>query len=145
MPGIVLYFEENDTDVYSGRAIDLDAWNYAIKTVGDIDTMIVVNKTDQKLLTPDAMLDFRVVSELPPLEGRLVHVVCPWDNCAEKIPLWDFDHAVDWYLFGPGTGWTDKIPNAKGVYVPQDGIAACHSVHIATAVMLHRYGVTQWQ
>ena len=144
MAGVVFYFEENDVDVYSGRRIDLDAWNYAIKLAGDVDTMIVINRTNQELTTPDAHLNFQVVSQMPELTGEIAHLICPWDLSTHKTALWDFNHQVDWYVFGPGTGWTDKAPES-GIYMPQHGLAACHSVHVATAVMAHRYKVVQWQ
>ena len=146
MPGICFYFEDNDRDVYSGRRIDLDAWNYAIKAAGDITKMVVVNRTDQELTTPDGNLDFQVVSESPDFgDERVAYVVCPWDVCADKQELWNFDHAVDWYVFGPAGGWATTTADKCGVYIPQHGIAACHSVHIATAVMLHRHKVVRWQ
>ena len=34
--GVAFFFEEFDTDVYSGRLGFLDAWNYAFLAAGDI-------------------------------------------------------------------------------------------------------------
>lgn len=140
MVGICFYFEDSDTDVWSGK--NLDAWNYAAKCAGDIDTFLVINQTDQTLTTPDANLTFRVEPTLPELSGRVTYLVCPWDNTPTKMPLWNFDHATDWYVFGPAKGWSSI---ESGVYIPQSGRGACHSVHIATVVMMHRYGVRSWQ
>jgi len=136
MAGICFFFEDSDVDVWSGK--DLDAWNYAIKAAGDVDNMIVVNKTDQYLQSPDVNLGFQVVNELPELENA-TFIKCPWDS-GENISLWDFDHNTDWYVFGPASGWG----GVDGVCIPQNGIGACHSVHIATTVMFHRYQ-TIWQ
>jgi hypothetical protein len=142
MAGIVFFFEENDIDIFSGRDLDLSAWNYAIKAAGDVNKVIVINRTSQQLTSFDSdLLLFEVVSEIPVLTGTVVHVVTPWDPAVTKTSLWSFDHNVDWYIFGPGNGWhiSDNIEN--GVYVPMSGRGALHSVHIASVVMLHRYEV----
>ena len=44
MSGLVFYFENNDIDVWSGRKMDLDAWNYNCK-IGNINDVIIVNKS----------------------------------------------------------------------------------------------------
>lgn len=143
MAGICFFFEENDIDVWSGRTIDLDAWNYAAKAAGDIDKIIVVNKTDKILNTPDINFDFKVVKELPDFnEEKKIYVCCPWNNMKNSISLWDFNHDVDWYIFGPASGWKSVID--YGLYVPQCGIGALHSTHIASIVLLHRYKAL-WQ
>lgn len=138
MAGICFYFEENDVDVWSGRDIDFDAWNYAIKAAGDITDVIVINKTTKELQTLDASLNFSVVQELPQLTGNIATICCPW-NTDNGVSLWEFDHTgVDWYLFGPAAGWNPNVNG--GVYVPQNGYGALHSTHIASIVLLHRYG-----
>lgn len=132
MAGICFYFEESDVDVWSGK--NLDAWNYAAKAAGDIDKMIVINRTSQEIKTPDADLDFKVVSELPELENS-VKICCPWKG---GISLWEYDHSADWYIFGPSEGW-----DSGDVHIPTAGRGALHSVHAATVVMCHRY--QSWQ
>jgi hypothetical protein len=139
MAGICFYFESYDLDVWSGREIDLDAWNYACKACGDIDKIIVVDKTYSNIKTPDSSLDFKIVHTLPELEGKIIQICCPWNDMENSVSLWDFDHNVDWYVFGPASGWKNKIKN--GLYIPQKGIAALHSVHIASTILLHRYEV----
>ena len=136
MAGVAFYFEDNDTDVYSGRAIDLDAWHLASKVPGDITKMLIVNRTEQKLHTPDTQLDFSIVTELPILE-RAIYL-----DPTRGTSLWDLDHSeVEWYVFGPASGWGHLAdPEKRYVHIPQGGIAHCHSQHIMTAVMLHRYG-----
>lgn len=137
MAGLCFFFEAEDVDVWSGK--NLDAWNYAAKAAGDIDRMLVINRTDQTLLSPDADLaSFEVVAELPALE-RAVYLIGPREDNSEAINLWKFNHDIDWYVFGPAMGWTK--PMVPGVYVPQNGVGALHSVHIASVVMLHRYFV----
>lgn len=138
MVGIVFYFEPNDVDVYSGRRIDLDAWCYAAKAAGDVDEMIVVNRSGVEL----RLNDFEVVDEMPRLDGRVAHVCCPWERhrADVSIPLWSFDHLVDWYSFGPATGWKNTSEIMKlGVYIPTASTVALHSAHAATVVLSHRY------
>ena len=133
MAGICFFFEPSDVDVWSGK--DLDAWNYAIKLAGDIDRMIVVNKTEQTIQSPDRALDFSVVDTLPELENAC-YLTPPWK---ESESMWDFDHNVDWYVFGPASGWAEAP--GKMICIPQAGLGAPHSVHVATTVMFHRYHV----
>lgn len=138
--GIVFYFEENDVDVWSGRAIDLDAWNYAIKAGGNIDKVIVINKTNQNLTTLDGNVDFQVTTEIPVLSGTVAQIVCPWENTqSNKINLWDFDHNIDWYVFGPANGWANNYFGDILLTIPQQGIGACHAIHINTVIMFDRY------
>jgi hypothetical protein len=146
MAGIVFFFEENDVDLFSGRRIDLSAWNYAIKSAGDIDRVIVVNRTNMNISSFDSELtEFRIEREIPVLTGKVCHIICPWDTSNVNIPLWDFDHDVDWYLFGPAAGWRKYGCVDFGVSVPMSGRGALHAVHIASTIMLHRFGVKKWQ
>jgi hypothetical protein len=146
MAGIVFFFEKNDVDVFSGRQIDLSAWNYAIKAAGDISKVIVVNKTSVDISNFNSDLEyFSVVSDLPDLSGRLTHIVCPWDIVDSIESLWDFNHNTDWYLFGPAEGWRRYGRLGHGVTVPMAGHGSLHALHIASVVMLHRYGVRSWQ
>lgn len=141
MVGVCFFFENNDIDVWSGRRIDLDAWNYAIKAAGDINKMIVINKTDQIIITPDIEMDFQSVKEIPIFgdEEKIVFICCPWDKMNKSISLWDFNHNVDWYIFGPANGWKKTID--FGVFIPQAGEAALHATHVASTVFFHRYEV----
>ena len=138
MAGIVFHFEEYDRDVYSGRRIDFDAWRYAAKAAGDIDKMIVVDKTGLQFGHPGGEIEFSVVNELPELEGKVAYMVCPWNNVKSKTSLWDFDHNVDWYVFGPASGWGEMD---EGIYIPQASEVASHAIHIANVVLMHRYKV----
>jgi len=141
MTGICFYFEESDVDVWSGK--DLDAWHYACKAAGDIDKMIVINKTSQNIQSPDLALEFYVVKTLEEameiMCGIIVQVVCPWDS-AEAISLWDYAHSAEWYVFGPASGWRQQKISDIQITVPQAGLGACHSVHIATVVLMNRFG-----
>lgn len=143
MAGLCFFFEENDIDVYSGRDIDLDAWYLASCIPGDIDSLIVVNRTDQKLKSPnDDLKEFRVVSEVPELESAAV-LVCPW-NTDTSESVYSFCHDVEWYIFGPSEGWRNEFPAGELINVPQRSRGACHAVHVATTVMFLRYDYLRW-
>lgn len=143
MPGVCFFFESNDIDVYSGRTIDLDAWHLASCIPGDIDKLYVVNRTSADLITPNAALaEFKVLDALPTLNNAAI-LVCPW-NTALATPVYSFNHAVDWYVFGPSEGWRGVFPEGTLVTLPQSNEGACHSVHVATAVMFDRFRTIQW-
>ena len=142
MAGICFYFEDSDVDMWSGK--DFDAWNYACKVAGDIDKAFVINRTSQTLQSFDQTMDFRAFDNLTEAQeamtGTLCFVGCPWDVGIYK-PINEFEHAaIDWYIFGPASGW--KEPH-YGLCLPQAGGGAVHSVHAATAVMFYRYWAMQ--
>lgn len=140
MAGICFYFENNDVDVWSGRSIDLDAWNYSIKLTPDIDKVVIINKTEQNIVPFDASIETTIVTNIPTLEGTITQLVCPWEKTpSPKIPLWDFNHQTDWYLFGPAAGWGGNYIADYYITIPQDGMASCHAVHVSTTLMSHRY------
>jgi hypothetical protein len=146
--GVLCFYEDRDTDVYSGDPATLAAWNYALRCAGDIKRFYVYNRTDETLQTPNADLEFKdchwsdnVWEHLSLLPGRKTLVVTPWAANDRTVPLWQYRHDTDWYLFGPAAGWPKPLPDWESVTIPQHGRAACHAPHIATAVMLHRYEV----
>lgn len=148
MVGLIFFFEDNDVDVWSGRDFDLDAWNYAALAAGDIDRLTVVNRTDEKIRRLD--FDFHEVATLKAAlalaSDSIVHVCTPREAvrfAAKTCVLWDFDHDVEWYAFGPAAGWSE--PFARGVTIPQAAPVSLHSTHAASIVLAHRYGVTSWR
>ena len=140
MTGICFFYEETDTDVWSGH--DFDAWNYACKVAGDIDSAIIINKTDQVFTPFDVTMDIQTVPNLAAAQalmtGKLMYLVVPWE-AGNHASLAGHDHDVEWYVFGPASGWAGLV--ASGVYIPQAGTGAVHSVHAATHVMFDRYRV----
>lgn len=134
---ICFFYEDNDVDVWSGRHTDLDAWNYAARAAGSIDRIVVVNRTSE-VLTPGG--SFEVVEDYPVMEGLVAKFVGPGEG-GTPVSLWSFMHEVDWYAFGPASGWSSELVADLDVVVPQSGMAALHSVHIASLVLLHRYHV----
>lgn len=140
MAKVCFWFEENDTDVWSGRSIDLDCWNYAFKIAGDITDVIIVNEST----IPDNEIIFnlefnpQIVDTLPTLSGTVAQFVTPYEN-ENSTSLWDFDHNVDWYVLGPARGFHDNYFGDKLIHIPQDGISYTHSIFINNLVMFHRY------
>lgn len=139
MVGLVFHFEDNSKDVYSGRNLDIDAWIYAMKICSDIDRAIVVNSSSLSLKGLDRQFDWTVTPSIPPLEGNVVYLAAGNDPGVHEN-LWEFDHNVDWYVFGPASGW--RGPQERSITVPSSHPSiALHSVHIASIVMAHRYHV----
>lgn len=137
MAGIVFYFENNDRDVWSGRRIDLDAWNYNCK-IGNIDKAIIVNLTSQELITFDGNMDVTFVNELPSLIGHVTQLVTPIETTG-TTPLWDFNHETDWYILGPSSGWGGNYFADTLLTIPQQSPVYHHSVFVATTLMFHRH------
>jgi len=140
MAGIVFYFQEWDKDVWSGRAVDLDAWRYAARA-GGVEELRCINETD--VVFPD-WLNFECINNLTDWaeehrNEKLVVVDTEWTCPEGAIPLSELNHSeVDWYIFG-STNPLPKLDWCQYVYLPQYGTGALHSVHIASAVMLRRW------
>lgn len=147
MSGVVFFFENNDRDVFSGRTVDLDAWRYAIKA-GGIDKAVCVNLSGADLFF-DAAFDFTEINSVVDYKSwlndrineNIVFLETEWsipDN-KTKLSLRELDHSsIDWYVFGSAAGHSFTLDKSF-VYLPQDGIGALHSVHIASAVLLRRW------
>ena len=141
MAGLVFYFEDNDRDVWSGRNLDFDAWNYLAQIPGDITKIRVINKTQNTYDPFNEALDVEYLDALPDFgTDHVTQLVCPWEP-VEYIELWDFDHNTDWYVLGPANGWGGNHFGDQLVSVPQYSNVACHAIHIATVAMAHRYKV----
>lgn len=155
MAGMLFWFEE--TDVFSGRQVHIDAWRYAA-VAGQIDTIRCINKTDQKIHMGN--MDFKIVGETDEdfimwcnnhLHQNLVFVETK-NSCPESaIPLKDVKHEhVDWYIFGAGCGYPrvydeesetfkSYVLDKQCVYLPTFRGAQLHPLHIGSCVMLRRY------
>lgn len=138
MAKVCFFFEPVTVDVFSGHDVILDAWNYAIKAAGDIDEVAIIDSTfggavqfDQDLATTI----YTGIEQWHPT-GTVAVIDTPW-NTDNGVPLWSFNHAVDWYCFGPAAGWAGRTQSS--LYIPQAGQGALHAVHVASVVMLHRY------
>jgi len=146
MAGIIFFYENNYTDVFSGIDAILPEWNNICK-IGQINKAIIVNKTQQNIVSFDASMDIQIVSELPSDLTNVTQFVCPWEADYNYVTLQQFDHDVDWYVFGPASGWKGQDLGGKYVTLPQEGRGALHSLHVASTVMFDRFYKmnTQWQ
>lgn len=143
MTGVLLHFEPYSMDVFSGKDISLDAWNYAFKAAGSIDQVVIVDiDGEAKPFGDFPTTIISDISQFSPVDPTKCYVIdVPWTNCP-CTPLWNFDHQnVDWYMFGPANGWQDAFPSYPRLTIPQSGTGALHSMHIASIVMAHRYGM----
>ena len=144
MAGICFHIEADDVGAHSYRKTDLEAWNNVALAAGDIDTIAIVNRTTEPPISPDSAIGLCLYANLGLFlddhRGRsMVYVCAPWDSTEACVPLWRFDHDIDWYVFGPAGGWDREIDT--GLTVPQSGRTALPSVLIASAVLLHRHWV----
>ena len=64
-----------------------------------------------------------------------MYLICPWE-AGNHVSIAGNLHTADWYVFGPAAGFGGS---RDGVFIPQAGQGAVHSVHAATVVMFHRY------
>lgn len=134
--GIVFFFEENDIDVWSGRNIDLDAWNYNCK-IGGFNKAIIINRTNQVLNSFDIDMDIQILSEFPTLSGTVVQMVIPSET-ENSISIWDYDHQADWYVFGPANGWHGNLFADDFIYIPQETNTTLHSIFIGAVTAFSR-------
>lgn len=141
--GIVFFFEENDIDVWSGRNIDLDAWNYNCK-IGGIKKVIIINKTSLNIPKFDIDMDIQIVDKIPALSGHVTQLVLPHENIKNNISLWEYNHDTDWYVFGPASGWNSDYFADSFVFIPQNGEATHHSIFIGATLMFHRFNVLNY-
>lgn len=138
MAGLVFHFESNGTDVFSGREQDIDAWRYAAQISGDITDMVMINSAGWTPHHLDQKFEWQVVEAMPDLPGTVTYVATSHEAGVD-VPLWDFDHQTDWYVFGPAKGWG---PGVHGIYLPQHNHdVALHALHVVETVMFHRYKV----
>lgn len=151
MAGILFWHE--DTDVFSGRQINVDAWMYAMNA-GGITKARCVNKTTEHIHMGDN--DFKVI-------GNCVEDFLEWcdahreevlvfieteNSCPPSaIPLTYLDHSkVDWYVFGSGSGFPKSFLDDKQcVFLPTHNGIMLHPLHIGSCVMLRRYEELEWQ
>jgi hypothetical protein len=154
LAGIVFYFEDYDKDVYSGRRIDLDAWNYAMKS-GGIDKAICFNCVHDIKLQMDNKIHFTEIHahNVKPrvilsqwlnengIDKKIVLFTPPKSAPNDAIHIKDLEHnTVDWYVFGPSVGVDSDYKNTQYVYIPTaDERIDLHSVHIGSYVMLRRF------
>lgn len=140
MVGVCFHYEEYDSDVFSGRPVILDAWNYAISAAGDVTEVCIINKTAQTLKFNEKF-DLKVFGTCQEFleyskSRKVTNVVAPGE-VDQPTSLWEFDHVTDFYLFG---STADRL-SGGGIIIPTAGVAAFHPVHAATVVLSHRFGV----
>ncbi len=149
--GIVVPFELNDIDVWSGREIDLDAYRYTLKGFG-LNKLIVINLAGAKLPTSKAFdqeMDYRVLDTYEEFfeqelgRSQLTLFEPQWEFGSHYAPtaLQDLSHSKEgWYVFGPAMGfdksWVDL--DIRYSYMPMIPRCAWHTTHLVAAVLWDR-------
>ncbi len=140
MVGVCFFYEDQDTDVFSGRPEMLHAWNYALKSAGDVTRVAIINLT-AKRTTFNKAFDYRVYEDIKEFyataDGSIMHVGAA-NEFDKSISLWNYKHDDDWLVFGPAHGHP-KLP--YGLTIPAANNSVFHAVHAATVIMTHRYEV----
>jgi len=137
MATLVFYFEDSTFDVYSGKVVDLSAWNHACK-VADIKNAIIINKSSQNITTFDADMDIQIVEEIPLFEGNVTQLVTPTE-ISEATSLYDFNHETDYYVIGPASGWKGNYFSDNYIFIPQHTTAAAYGLIAGSVVMYDRF------
>lgn len=152
MTGICFFFEPNDIDVWSGRAVDLDAWHYASKAFG-IDQMAMIDLVGDGLnlqINSSTLFErYKQLSDFEEVHSNedLLYFETPWSfKNITPTKLTQLIHPENcWYIFGPAAGFQpEKMSPRRWITVPQEGSLqgahiAMHSVHLASIVLAHRY------
>lgn len=104
-------------------------------------SMIVLNRTKNSLMTPNSKISFEDRKEtdgdLTFLHGSVAYFVPPSDKRV-TTDLWNFEHDVDWYFFGPAqTFYFEKRSFDFVVTIPIP--VQYHAIHAASVVMAHRH------
>ena len=138
MGTLVIHFEDNDMDVWSGRKLDIDMWKTSCFNWGIEELRIVDLRTDKSWQPQEPMLNLKWYGSLnQALEGleNLVYI-----DIHGNESLWEFTHSEDMvYVIGASYGFLET-PVGTRVVIPQIGNDEMHSTHIAAMVLAHRYG-----
>jgi len=140
MVGVCFFYEDPDVDVFSGRPEMLHAWNYALKSAGDVTRVAIINKTGDHI-TFNRAFDYTVYDNIDDFymtaDGTLMHVGAA-NEFDVSMSLWSYEHGDDWLVFGPSNGHSKR---PTGLTIPTANNTVFHAVHAATVVMTHRYEV----
>lgn len=137
MAGLCFHIEADE--------IDLAPWRHAALVAGDIDTLAIINRTAKPIAHPNddgmGLCQYANLGQfLDDHRGRSMAYLCaPCEPVRARLPLWQFDHDTDWYVFGPAAGWRREIDTA--ITAPQSGRTALPAMQVASTVLLHRYWV----
>lgn len=148
MKAVVFHMEDQDTDVWSGRQIDLDCWWYSINAWG-LDAVVMIDLMTGGCSYQHATISnfFRYSSldefELAHSSLTKVYFETPWSFSSNTphVTLQQFIPPTDnfAYIFGPAAGFQPQPSDGRTwVTVPQLNRGALHSIHIAPIVLCDR-------
>lgn len=139
MVGICFYLDAEERD---GSA--LEAWRAIAPLAGDIDTVAVIHHSMEPIHDPEDPIGLCLYANMNQFlddhgDRSMVHVDTSVARTKGSVPLWQFHHDIDWYLFGldgeagPEVGSTVSMPKA--------GQASLPLAQLASTVLLHRHWV----
>ena len=141
MPGICFHLDGKGND-----AVDFGMWSAAALVVDDIDTLAIIGRIVESTSEFDGAMGLCEYANLDQFlddhRDRSLAFVCSHAGPATaSIPLWRFDHNVDWYVFG-NTSELDPYFDLA-ISIPRVGGEKLSLEQTAATTLLHRYWVKQ--
>mgnify|MGYP006412546681 FL=1 len=158
--GVVFHFSDWNACVYSGRAIDFDAWRYSIKAFG-LDTFRVIDTTRQGLdnlwfnRSVAEELDWKDHKSLDEFyeqnpNDEFIHLETAWtipEDVEFDVLSKDYVHDKPedlekniWYILGPPSGFNiSKGDKRRWLSIPQETKGGMHSAHILPVLLWDIY------
>ena len=138
MSTLVIHFEDNDKDVWSGRNLDIDMWKTACFNWGIDELRIIDLRTDKTWQPLDPSLQLKWYSTIEEATEDLNNIV--YIDRQGDTSLWQINHnEIEAYVIGASYGYISR-PEGVKVVIPQQGRDEMHSTHIAAIVLADRYG-----
>lgn len=136
MAGICFCIDPEDCN-----EIDLDGWQGAARFAGDIDTLAIIGRGSEVSPTLDDTMGLCVYANMNQFlddhqDRSMVHVDTSVGRNKGSVPLWQYHHEIDWYLFGRNGGADPEV--ASVISIPQPNQAKLPVTLIASTVLLHR-------
>lgn len=157
--GLCFHFETTDRDLWSGRKIDLDAWQ-TMCVAFDVKKVVCIDLAGWAHIDwPQGGPDLKIVKSLEEFEEyagedsleRRIYVETPWtvpkENSPPITPYRSINLTTDdiyWLIIGPSAG-IKPSSNRKHYYtVPQEGGKngkgpSLYPVHMASVPLSHFY------
>lgn len=137
MTGVCFHF-----DAEEAVPIDLDAWRAVVPLAGDVDTVAVIGCGAKVTFSPEDAMGLCLYANMNQFlddhrAGSMVYVRGSEKVESAAVPLWGFDHDIDWYLFGSDGELDPMVDTVVAIPLPSD--AGLPMVQLASTVLLHRH------
>ncbi|NNE83621.1 MAG: hypothetical protein HKN28_06590 [Alphaproteobacteria bacterium] len=139
MTGVCFHFDAEERDESA-----LEAWRAIAPLAGDIDTVAVIHHSMEPIYDPDDPIGLCLYANVNQFiddhgDRSMVHVDTSVGRYMGSVPLWQFHHDIDWYLFGRNGDANPEV--ASIISMPQPSKAKLPVTLIASTVLLHRHWV----